>query len=339
MMKAKLIGTALLPLVIIPMSVNAEIKALGDDVLGNVTGQSGITIDIEAQVSIGEIAYKDGGYITMEGLRLGGLDRSANVGTAGKIDNARLLIDVAEQDEALNWQFSDFGTIGGGKVQFNDGDLVLHFTNIGNLPPFTFSARGEEKVDFGLELDAVRLRDSGYNVGDSVFSGGAGATTLMSNLKLEGWMGPTDFVIRNAGDGYDANGVADSKIEFNSMFRIDDMELDVDIAGVSLKGMKISNTRGNFAALDYNGNYSTTVASNTFAQVNGKVYAVTQGIERTKLVASDFAAGNVSGLGIDARFIADMDIGDISFGSSGTTMGAVYMTDIDMQAQLYVSAH
>lgn len=332
----KHIRRLLLPALIVPALVSAEITALDDSVLGGVTGQAGITIDLEAAVSIGEIAYKDGGFITLQGLRLGGMDRTAGIGVDGKIDNARLKIDVASAGELLDWGFSDFGTIGGGKRLFNEGDLVLHFTNIGNLPPYTFSARGEEKVDFGLELDRIGLEGENYiDSATGLYSGSAGnSTTLASNIKMEGWFGPTDIIIRNNGNGFDTNGVANSKIEFNSMFRIDDMEMDVDIVGVSLKGMKIFNSRGDFRSLEMDGSYSPVVGSNTFAQVNGRIFALDNAIP-----SADVTAPNVDGIGIEARFIADMDIGHVSFGDTGTSIGVIYLTDIDLQATLHISAH
>ena len=40
--------------------------------MSEVKGQAGITIDIELKLSIGEYAYKDGGSILVQGVRIGG---------------------------------------------------------------------------------------------------------------------------------------------------------------------------------------------------------------------------------------------------------------------------
>ena len=61
----------------------AEITMIEDDELSSVTGQKGLTIDIEMGIEIGEFMYKDAGSIVMQGIRLGGMDRSTGgVGTA-----------------------------------------------------------------------------------------------------------------------------------------------------------------------------------------------------------------------------------------------------------------
>jgi hypothetical protein len=52
--------------------VHAELEPLEDEKLEEVKGQAGITIDIEVELSVGEFAYKDGGSILVQGLRIGG---------------------------------------------------------------------------------------------------------------------------------------------------------------------------------------------------------------------------------------------------------------------------
>ncbi|KZY59121.1 hypothetical protein A3752_12750 [Oleiphilus sp. HI0081] len=39
----------------------AELKALDDSTMGELTGQAGLTIDLETKVSIGQFMYKDAG--------------------------------------------------------------------------------------------------------------------------------------------------------------------------------------------------------------------------------------------------------------------------------------
>ena len=54
------------------LAAQAELELLEDEKLEEVKGQAGITIDIkEAELSIGEVAYKDGGSILIQGLHIG----------------------------------------------------------------------------------------------------------------------------------------------------------------------------------------------------------------------------------------------------------------------------
>ena len=42
-------------------SAYAELKALDDDVLSGVSGQAGLTLDLEANINVAEVAYFDDG--------------------------------------------------------------------------------------------------------------------------------------------------------------------------------------------------------------------------------------------------------------------------------------
>ena len=68
-----------------PFASHAGMKALDDSAMGNVTGQGGITIELETRVSIGEFTYTDtdgyagsgdtdaGGTFAVSGIELGGV--------------------------------------------------------------------------------------------------------------------------------------------------------------------------------------------------------------------------------------------------------------------------
>ncbi|UZE95040.1 DUF6160 family protein [Alkalimarinus alittae] len=77
-------------------SAHAELTVLDDTQMGQMTGQSGLSIDLEAHVSIGEVAYKDGGFITMEGIKLGGAGIVGVPGAGTALDNITIEIDVAD---------------------------------------------------------------------------------------------------------------------------------------------------------------------------------------------------------------------------------------------------
>ena len=60
--------------VILMMSAQtqAELELLDDEKMSDIKAQSGITIDIELELSVGEFAFKDGGSILVQGLHIGG---------------------------------------------------------------------------------------------------------------------------------------------------------------------------------------------------------------------------------------------------------------------------
>ena len=354
-------------------SVYAEMKPIQDAALSDVTGQAGLTIDIEMGVEIGEFMYKDGGSVVMQGLRFGGMDHSAAVGTGydatqtdhtdgvdpsgnNLFNNARVHVDVASAGEQFNWAWGEWtgglpATVAGTNFlcqecvyTANDGDLIIHgsVTN-----PFIVS-RSYQAVDFGIELDEFAIKDSSYVAGDDIvdLSGTATtaqSTTIMSNLKMEGYMGGFDWIIENKGSGY-TNGIADSKIKINTFFEITDMEYDFNIVGVRYEGMKIHNHRGN---LGYFNNeqqdHSALSTSQGFAQSSSHIYAVRDSVLRIGKAENANGSNNpahyVDGIGFQSRFRGDMDIGHLSFGDSGASIGEQYYTDMDFGTNRIIAAH
>lgn len=363
----------------------AELVAMDESALSATTGQAGITIDIEAQVAIGEIAYQDGtgGFIGIEDVRIGGTTDGAATGVSGSLDNVRLTIDVADGTEALQHGSSAFAlynnTVGTGAwtevanaddaYVGSDGDLVIHIGSVSPLDGTQYDpsngsvmasgfngATGnafsdviedfKNAVDFGMEVGAVKLHDSGYVVGSK-----SAGTTLVSGIAIEANVGPVDIIIQNNGDGFDAaTGLADSAILFNAYFEVTNMDMTVDIAGVTMTGMKIHNNRGESGIQQFDASGAivnkTNAAGNNietfgFAHAEGSIRA-DRIVARTKLTPTDFAPGSeVEGIAMNLAFSGDMDMENINFGAgaAGTNIGSVYMTDIVVDASMTISAH
>lgn len=355
-------------------SVSAEMKQIEDADLSAVTGQAGLTIDIEMGVEIGEFMYQDGGSIVMQGLRFGGMDHSADIGTSyngsqtnhtdgadpsgnNLFNNARIYVDVASAGEQFNWAWGEWtgglpATAAGTNFlcqeclyTANDGDLVIHGT-VTN--PFIVS-RSYQAVDFGIELDEFAIKASTYYAGDDIVdrngsSASSQSTTIMSNLRMEGYMGGFDWIIENNGNGY-TDGIADSKIKINTFFEITDMEYDFNIVGVRYEGMKIHNHRGNLGYFNNEQEDQPSVFSTSqgFAQANSHIYAVRDNVLRVGRSANAGGSNNpahyVDGIGIKSRFRGDMDIGHMSFGDTGASIGEQYFTDMDFKTTHVISAH
>jgi len=378
----------------------SETKLLDDNEMQGVTGQAGLTIDVENQWEIGEFAYRDGGYLLIQGLRMGGNSMGSGTGTGGVLlDNLRLDVDVAGDgstvgDNELNYGFSamreiaqeyvdqgnvdpNFASVASGidavrdsvaiddKKIYDDGDLVIHFdftdgwANEGGLSAYRaankFStddystAEGilEHAVDFRLEVDAIGLARSDYVVGSAgldIDSGGpsqgaVGTTTLISQLSIQGYLGPEDLHIENNGSGFDGTGPlgaesgnADSKIYWSSYTKVTDLDMYIDIAGVQISDMKIHNERGDLTGLD-------NTSSFNFAHSIREIYAVKDAVLNLRPGAVTLTDYYVDGIAINTRFKGDIDIEAISFGDTGTSIGSFFITDLKSTTNWTISAH
>ncbi|MCG8613863.1 MAG: DUF6160 family protein [Pseudomonadales bacterium] len=340
-------STGILTALLIAEPVYSDLKTLDDSSLGAITGQSGISIELSANVDIGEIAYQDEAFLIIENLSLGGIGNTA-------LDNILMTIDVAGNNETLTRGFStlaeyakqglidssnpdvaaalaayDQGTSTGDN--FNDGDLVIHLEGAANGVNSSNSSDQNieaftRAVDFGLTIDQIALTDSAYQIG----SGPASGTSMFSDLAIEGYLGPTDLIIRNGGTGTStiANGsmtVSDTRVELDSHFEITDLDVNWDVANVllifnfaalKLQDVKIHNRRGE----DTTGHFG-------MASISAKVGE------------GSSTSNNVSGLALyDIDLRMDIDMPHVQFGSS-PSIGEVYMTDFVVTADLVVYGH
>lgn len=395
--------------------VMAELQLLDDADMQVVTGQAGLTIDVETQWEIGEFAYHDAGYLLIQGIRMGGNSLGNGTGTAGTmLDNLRLEVDIAGDgtngDNELAYGFSnmrdiaqmyvDAGNVDSrfaeiatngvdskrnnaavdAKKVYGDGDLVIHFDftdgwkSEGGYSVYDAANRFqsddydtaelilEHAVDFRLEIDGIGLASSTYNVGDAgldidsnhstgLHEGAVGTTTLISQLGIQGYLGPEDLHIQNNGNGFGADGSgrsdgaggvvagtgnADSKIYWGAYFLITDLDVYLDIAGVQISDMKIHNKRGDRTGLDGTSSFD-------FAHSIREIYAVKDAVLKIDSPAgvngSQNVASYVDGIAINTRFKGDIDIGALSFGDTGTSIGKIYMTDVQSTTNWTISAH
>ncbi len=299
---------------------NAELKALDDSTMSQMTGQAGLTIEINnANISIGEIAYKDGGYIFMGETGLGGAGlaqtKNGQAVTHGMmLDNIKLTVDVAgdaSDSAALQsaWGLNKLnnpnliasvnnqGTHGETAVSIKDGDLVVGIDAIDQ----------SELIDFGAYTDRVSLGASTLQAGDGASNSG---TTLMSDVVISGYVGPIDIVI----DGSSNN------LNINSYLEVTNGKATMDFIGTSFD-FKIHNRRGNDVLVYDN---SATGESVSFFHAQMDIGA-NPSINKGLMVNITDASG-------------DMDLTNITFGST-PTIGDVYITDLSLQANLDIYGH
>ncbi len=417
----------------------AELKALDDSTMGELTGQAGLTIDLETKVTIGQFMYKDAGSLFINDISIGGnqnlTDDATNLANnTNMLDNIRMNIDIAGSAAtgenilhrglsdfygaeglaqlALNYGAQDDGRLAGlagaelataesngvnpasvidptsgaqlnpsfvkGRVAIADGDLLIHeiatdplaaiisaddliaggATALSGFTTDQIVKGATEAVDFKFEIGAIGIADSTYAPGEDLST--AVTTTLISDLSIAGFLGHKDIHIENNGNGFggvdaDGNGrigageygtaagvgAADSKIHMDSYFRITDLDVYIDIAGVQIQDLQIHNTRGDHNGLD-------GLSSFGFAHSMRDIYAVKDAVinvESLALAPNAQAStgtnreGYVDGIAINTVSKFDMDIGHLSFGDTGTSIGEIYLTDVVNTTNWTISAH
>lgn len=351
-------------------NTQAELRQLDDLAMAGVTGKEGLTVEINLTLAVGEIAYHDSGYLAIEDFIWAGANRMGATGVDGSFDNWKMVIDVTDGTEALTYGFSSldqyYGEVSAPDADWShaiannddakvhgDGALVFHNTSAtlfdGTLyDPLTdsdvpISGAGStsspnnsfkntmddwrNSAPFGISIGKVKLHSSDYEVGSKTNDG----TVLMSSFNAEVLTGPLDIVIENNGSG-SSNGIPDSKVTVSDYFEISDLSVDFDFLGVSLSGVRLHNRRGDSTGLNKN------LGSDGIADTADDVATESFGFAHAKWYIG--AAPDVSqGLQIAGAIKGDLDIDSIVLGKNGESIGAVYITDMTVQASMNVRGH
>lgn len=191
-----------------PFATQAGMKALDDTAMGNVTGQRGVTIELETRVSIGKFTYTDEGSFSVSGIELGG--SSVATGDAGNelLDELSIDIDINANGDAV---------------------IAVHALATQDLSGIGGDAEADMPIDWGISAESMELTGTG------------GTTTLLSGLKGHGNLSQLDIAVRNSNTTR-ASGTAladNGFLELDVGFNVVDMEFDVDFLGVGISGMSI----------------------------------------------------------------------------------------------------
>ncbi|GEM_PF-761986 len=289
-------------------------------------------------------------------------------------------------DLVIHWSFKDVHAAGGGYEAYNNGTgWTAAGTNDGtfaNIDYATARAVATRAVDYNFKIDAIGLASSSYVEGTNVAYDAAGDlvewestafttgldtapndTILISQIDIKGYLGPMDLHIENNGNGFNdavlgaGRGKADSEISWDSYFRIEDLDLYIDIAGVLLEDITINNDRGDLSGLnqivlldgtgtpviDASGN-PVLVNSSSFGFAHSKrtIYAVKDAVVQLNAQA-EAGSGNVDdyvdGLALNTEFKGDISIQALSFGDTGDSIGEIHLTDVYSDTRWTISAH
>ncbi|WP_372966483.1 DUF6160 family protein [Marinobacter sp.] len=97
----------------LPFAAQADLKPMDDVHMGNITGQAGVTIELETKLSIDEFKYTDEGSLSIKDIKFGGANRTDIFEeitdfrdllfgeTSDLIDNIKVVIDVEADGDAV----------------------------------------------------------------------------------------------------------------------------------------------------------------------------------------------------------------------------------------------
>ncbi|MAO13993.1 DUF6160 family protein [Marinobacter sp.] len=188
----------------LPFAAQADLKPLDDAHMGNITGQAGVTIELETRVDIGEFRYTDEGSLSIKDIKIGGANRTD------------LFEEITDFRDALFGQTSDL--IDNIKIDIDiadDGDALI------NIFPITAAP-----IDFGI------------STGDWTLEGHTDSTLLASNLNMVGAFTKVGIRVDTATDTLNLNtqvGISELNVDFDF--------LALGIRGLKMTGADYMGTR------------------------------------------------------------------------------------------------
>lgn len=278
----------------------AELTSIDDSMLADMTGQAGISIELDTAVTIGSLIYTDtdghaaggnvAGSIAVNGIAFGGATVAGGVLATddARFDNIKIDIDV----------------------DANAG-IVMHLAAV----DVTGALTGTNTADFGLHVDSVTS------------SAAAGAITLASNIDIAGNLGPVDININNVGTG--------DLINVTAYFEVVDGGMDVDVMGLGISNLTIGQDSNPFAADTTYGTAGLGLEAVGTGDDNWAKVAMTIGTGSTTVTdpAATTTYDNVLEVTITEMSMditADLTMGD----NAGTALelGSIAINDLDMSS-------
>jgi hypothetical protein len=196
-------------------------EPMSDAAMGNTTGQAGVTIELDTNLNIGQIAYSQGdatGSFLVNNTRIGGVDDAS--GNPTSLDLA-INVDLVEQDTAAGLPtFDASGNFTGTTRTLDDGDALISLKNPAN--------DSSEMVDVGVTVGSMGLENSG----------GTESATLVSNLNMDMYLSKLDIIAKTN----DLNGDTGTtgSLGIDVAFAIDNLDVDFDVAAVDIRGLRMA---------------------------------------------------------------------------------------------------
>lgn len=173
----------------------SEFVALSNEHLSEISGQAGITIDLETRVTIEDIIYTDEGSLAIEKFVFGGANKQQFFGRyldltpSDKLDGLRIEIDVSDEFLMIN-----FGAIPST-----------------NCPHCV----GTTPVDFGMSFDSMKYWSQD----------GMSSSEIIRNFNMTGYLLAGNIAI----------GSPRGEDEINAKFKVAIDDIDFEIPGIGLE--------------------------------------------------------------------------------------------------------
>ena len=334
----------------VPFSTQA-MEPMSDQAMGETTGQAGVTIELDTQLSIDQVEYSQGtgtGSVLINNVDVGGiggaqqgdgLDLKVNVDLPSGGQTLSDFGSKAGQDSPLgldqgnnigpssNQNFDAIGTLGGELgSNLSDGDALISvqsFKDDGN--------GGTAPVDIGIKLGSGDALDDTSN--GSAFqlidSTGTDTATLMSDLNMDIFASQLDIVARNSNVVGDDDSIGSLEIEAG--FAIDNLDAQFDVAAVGIEGLRLAGA----GSLDFL-KEDTVTPKGTGEVLAAGAAIVSMDIGQGDALSATAAGGDGSGPGETLRinldeFSADIWMPTITVGNaSNNSIGSVGIRNLNI---------
>lgn len=288
------------------ISAQAEMTAIDDALMGDITGQAGVTIEMETSITIDKVTYTDtddatfanNGSVGINGIAIGGVLDLGDLGgnSPGATFGANFVTGGLSQVQTIDVSA--------------DGDLLITST-AGNGGAFA------------LTVGSVTLEPGALS---------ANATNaLASDIYLEGVMGNSVITVNNGGAAVYGTGAGGAAFGANEVSI--DMSSSIEITNA---GATITLGTGSIgiSGVSFNDGGAGNAASMT---QNISARAQTDGADATANTADDVAGGLVIQSG---QITGDLTIGSITLGTGidgvDASIGAISVAGIDMAGSTMV---
>ncbi|MCS5562874.1 DUF6160 family protein [Marinobacter sp.] len=228
-----------------PFAAHADLQAMDDSAMSSVTGQAGVTIELETQVSIGQFKYTDEGSFVVNDIVLGGSGVAGGAGT-NLLDDLKIDIDVLADGDAL----IHVGSISGGPIDWgmtassmalegttDSTTLISNLSGHGNLGALDILvdtatdtlnldvAFNVVDMDFDVEFLGVGIRDM------AIFGSQFFETGDLTNPAAA-------FAVASI-DVYKGAGLAGSSATDVLRIDVSDITMDMNIGAIEIGGTSI----------------------------------------------------------------------------------------------------
>lgn len=287
-------------------------EPMSDKAMGETTGQAGVTIELDTNLSMDQIAYSQGentGSFLVNDVEIGGIG-----GPFGDSLDLAINVDLVEDNQTPDDVKSGQNPRPYQRGQLNDGDALISLKNIEN--------DGSAPVDANIKIGNGDATDNANN-GDAFQlqnSDGSESATLISDLDMDMFLSQLDVIAQV--EDLDGDTGNEGSLGIDVAFSIDQLDVSFDVASVSLEGMRMAGA-GSMPNLKEDQNIGSGAS-----------------VTNPAIVSMDIGAGGAVNSDIDealninlATFEADIWMPTVNVGNNtggGSSIGSVAISELTL---------